>query len=105
LPCRRNASEFHDLLLGMPGLALSATPDGRLFLAASRAGGCIRYIVDGQAFPQYNPDDIDTFIRPNTVAGVEVYQPGEAPGEVAYGPAMATCTIVVIWTKTMLRVF
>jgi hypothetical protein len=102
---RRNASEFHDLLIGMPGLNLSEMPSGRLYLTASRPNGCIRYIVDGQSFPQYQPDDIDTAIPANNIGGVEVYQPGEAPGEVAYGPGIATCTVVVIWTKTMLRVF
>ena len=102
---RRNADEFHDLLMGLPGLRLSEMPSGRLYLTASRPGGCIRYSVDGQPFPQYQPDDIDILIPPNSLGGVEVYEPGEAPGEVAYGPGVATCTVVVIWTKTMLRVF
>lgn len=102
---RHNATEFHDLLIGVSGLTLSGLPDGRLYLTSSHLDGCIRYLVDGQQFPQYQPDDIDTLVLPNSIGGIEVYEPGEAPGEIAYGPGVATCTVIVIWTKTMLRVF
>jgi hypothetical protein len=102
---RHNASEFHDLLIGVSGLTLSELPDGRLYLTSSHLNGCIQYLVDGRQFPQYQPDDIDALVLPNSIGGIEVYEPGEVPGEVANGSGTGTCTVIVIWTKTILRVF
>lgn len=102
---RRNVGEFHDLLVGVPGLRLRSARNGRLYLVGSQMNGCVRYIVDGHEFPTYSPDDADTFIRPNEIGGVEVYEPGEAPADVAVGPATASCTIAVIWTKPYLGVY
>ncbi len=102
---RRNVGEFHDLLIGVPGLRLASARDGRLYLVGSHMDGCVRYIVDGHPFPTYSPDDADTFIHPSEIAGMEVYEPGEAPAEVAVGPGTASCTIAVIWTKVHLGVY
>jgi hypothetical protein len=102
---RRNVGEFHDLLVGVPGLRLASARNGRLYLVGSHMDGCVRYILDGHQFPTYSPDDADTFIHPSEIAGMEVYEPGEAPAEVAVGPGTASCTIAVIWTKVYLGVY
>jgi Carboxypeptidase regulatory-like domain len=102
---RRNVGEFHDLLIGVPGLRLASARNGRLYLVGSQMSGCVRYIVDGHEFPTYSPDDADTFIRPSEIGGVEVYEPGEVPADLAVGPGTASCTIAVIWTKPYLGVY
>ncbi len=90
---------------GVPGLRLASAGDGRLHLVGSQMSGCVRYLVDGHEFPTYSPDDADTFIRPSEIGGVEVYEPGEVPADLAVGPGTASCTIAVIWTKAYLGVY
>lgn len=85
-------------------LTLRAGDTARVVLAVP-FDGCVRYVIDGRTFPTYKPDDLDTYVRPNTIAGVEVYEPGTAPPEIAFGPDLATCTIAVIWTKAFLGLY
>jgi Carboxypeptidase regulatory-like domain len=98
---RRNAGDFHDLLIGLPGIMTASSRSGKVYLTGSRANRCIHYTVDGNPFRQTSRDDIDTFVQPNEVGAIEVYESSEVPNELVVGRA-TTCTNVIIWTKTRL---
>ncbi|GJG86856.1 hypothetical protein tb265_20370 [Gemmatimonadetes bacterium T265] len=90
-----------DALQGMPGLQIA--PNGRLgntILGRGKngSGSCRATVVlDGTALPP--GDEIDQYLSPQQVGGIEVYaDPAFAPPE--YGDARMTgCSIVLIWTR------
>jgi len=43
------------------------------------------------------PDDVDTWVRPNEIAGIEVYTGDMVPIEFQRG--LSGCGSIVIWTK------
>lgn len=97
---KRNASDFHSLLVGVPGVEVRSTRWG-LYLTGSRANRCLRYTVDGQPYREISRGDIDNFVHPDEIGAIEVYESSEVPHELVVGPG-TTCTNVIIWTKTRL---
>jgi hypothetical protein len=88
---KRNAFEFVDLMAGMPGVIRRPGPYGEDYLAATRGmGSCVRYVVDGSPYQEMSRGDINTFVRPDDIGAVEVYQPNESPAQYAYSPPMMT---------------
>jgi Carboxypeptidase regulatory-like domain len=84
---KRNPFEFVDLMAGMTGLVRRPGPSGDDYLAATRGmGSCVRYVVDGSPYQEMSPGDINTFVRPDDIGAVEVYQPSESPAQYAYSP-------------------
>ncbi|MGI9044441.1 MAG: carboxypeptidase regulatory-like domain-containing protein [Gemmatimonadaceae bacterium] len=53
--------------------------------------------VDGLRMPSITADDIDAWVRPNDVAGIEIYSEASVPSE--YRQGRSGCGSVVIWTK------
>jgi hypothetical protein len=74
------------------------TPQGGDF--AQRAGKlprCTpRIYIDGHYMP-ISAFEVDGMVRPNEVAGIEVYMPGTVPAE--FTEAFDACGAIVIWTK------
>jgi hypothetical protein len=132
---KRNAFEFVDLMAGMPGVTRRPGPYGEDYLTGTRGmGSCVRYVVDGSAYQEMSPGDINTFVRADDIGAVEVYQAGESPAQYAYSPPMMTagsptfgrmgtgarragtmgatggsvggtgCMKVIIWTKSRLGI-
>jgi hypothetical protein len=89
----------------MPGLRVDNS-NGQAMLTSSRnatgSGGCVTVFVDGAAWRQLEPGDLDSFIRPEEVAAVEVYASGTTV-PVQFTTPGEDCGAVVVWTKT--RVF
>jgi hypothetical protein len=126
---KRDALEFLDLMTEMPGVARRYSPTGEDYLAGTRgAGGCVSYVLDGMAYQEMTPGDINYVVHPNDIGAIEVYQPGEAPAQYVYTPptmaplavgraaALAKgtvmsgdagnggtiCVKIIIWTKARL---
>jgi hypothetical protein len=99
---KRNAIQFTDLMRTMPGMRVS-TSNGQAMITSTRSatgsGGCVTVIVDGAKWQQLEPGDLDSFVRPEEVAAIEVYSSGAS-----MPPQFATpgqdCGAVVVWTKT-----
>jgi hypothetical protein len=73
--------------------AFAATGDGR----ASQMPG-----LGGPTAPASAPGfDLDNWIRPNNIGGIEVYPPGTAP--VRFADDEMRCASIVIWTKSVVR--
>lgn len=53
--------------------------------------------VNGHEMSFMTAEDIDDWIRPNEVAGIEIYREGTAPPE--FHPGLRGCGSIVIWTK------
>lgn len=97
---RRNAQKFSDILRTTPGLRVSET-NGQASLQSTRSAqgaGCVSVFVDGAQWQQLSPGDLDTFVRPNEVAAIEVYNGVSVPAQ--FTTAGQSCTAVVVWTKT-----
>jgi hypothetical protein len=96
----RKAIQFTDLMTTVPGMRVQGTM-GRMFISSTRTAGragCVNIFVDGSKWQQLEAGDLDSFIKPDEVAAIEVYQTGTTmPVEFTSGGA--DCSAVVVWTK------
>ncbi len=107
---------FTDLLRTVPGLRFQAVrgPSGGSFVAQSGrsavAGGgnlarnpCrMLYYVDGVRFPVEGDFGINTFVQPEDIEGVEIYN-GTARVPIQFHSESAHCGVIVIWTQAAER--
>jgi len=96
----RKATRFTDLLTSAPGVRVQGSM-GRMFITSARAvgrPGCVTVYVDGSQWQQLEPGDLDSFVRPEEAAAIEVYPAGAAT-PVEFQTSGADCAAVVIWTK------
>jgi Carboxypeptidase regulatory-like domain/TonB-dependent Receptor Plug Domain len=96
----RKATQFTDLLTTTPGIRVQGTM-GRMYIEATRTagrGGCVNVYVDGSRWQQMEAGDLDSFVRPQDVAAIEVY-PGGGSMPVEFQSAGGDCAAVVVWTK------
>jgi hypothetical protein len=97
---RRQAMQFTDLLRSVPGMQVSSQ-NGQSMLSSSRnaaGSGCVTVFVDGAPWQQLTPGDLDSFVRPEEVAAVEIYQGTQVPAQ--FVTVGQSCSAVVVWTKT-----
>jgi hypothetical protein len=99
---KRNALRFSDVMRTVPGIRVSEQ-NGQAMLTPSRGatGGCVVIFVDGAKWQQLEPGDLDTFVRPDEVAAVEVYSGTSMPAE--FSSPGQSCTSIVVWTKTRVQ--
>ncbi len=105
---RRNPTQLTDVLRQIPGLRVVHDSRGQPVIVGTRGpsgfgnkGGCVQYVVDGIPWHSIEPGDIDTFINPGDVMGVEVYQAGVTPGQ--FVSSGRDCVTIVIWTRVRVR--
>jgi hypothetical protein len=100
---KRHAMQFTDLMRTMPGMRVSSGGDGQAMLTSTRSatgsGGCVTIFVDGAKWQQLQPGDLDSFVRPDEVAAIEVYNSGASMPPQFSTPGQ-DCGAVVVWTKT-----
>lgn len=97
---RRKVIKFSDVLRTLPGLSVSES-NGQAMIRSTRSAqgnGCVTIYVDGAPWQQIEPGDLDTFVQPNEVAAVEVYNGTNIP--VQFTTPGQSCAAVVVWTKT-----
>jgi hypothetical protein len=97
---KRNAQKFTDVLRTTPGLRVSES-NGQATVTTTRSAtgdGCVTVYVDGAPWQQLDPGDLDTFVRPEEVAAIEVYNGASVPAQ--FTTAGQSCSAVVVWTKT-----
>jgi len=84
---RRNAWQLVDLMTEMPGVTRKISETGEEYLAAGRGpNGCVTYVIDGMAYTEATPGDINIVLRPEAIGAIEVYQASETPVQFAYTP-------------------
>ena len=96
----RRATQFTDLLTTTPGIRVQGTM-GRMSISATRTAGragCVNIYVDGSRWQQLEAGDLDSFVRAQDVAAIEVY-PGGGSMPVEFQSTGGDCAAVVVWTK------
>ena len=99
-----------DVLRRVPGLQINNVtgPFGTSQTAqAGRSGGprscTVQYYVNGIPFPVAGDIGINTFIRPDEVAAVEVYSgSAQIPPQFNSSGSNSRCGVVAIWTRSAL---
>jgi len=83
----------------VPGMWLERTSLGANRVTMRGAfGRCSPSVyLDGQHMRHLSAEDIDAFVSPDEVAGIEIYSEAAAPPE--FVPDFGGCGSVVIWTK------
>lgn len=101
---KRHASLFTDLLRTVPGIRVQLVQNrAMLYSTRSSSGdGCVSVYVDGGPWQQLDAGDLDSFVRPEEVAAIEVYQAGQVPPQ--FSNSSSSCAAVVVWTKTRVDV-
>jgi carboxypeptidase family protein len=101
---KRNPQYLSDLLTAVPGVRVDHRPGGatiqvnqlNTILGGGRPGSCPTFWVDGTQWRSVEPGDIDQFVSPRELAGVEVYKPREAPVQFR---TIDDCLTIVVWTQ------
>jgi hypothetical protein len=96
---RRRATMFTDLLRTVPGIRVTSQ-NGQAGLESTRSatgGGCVTVWVDGAQWTALGAGDLDSFVRPEEVAAIEVYNGTSIPPQ--FVTVGQNCSAVVVWTK------
>jgi carboxypeptidase family protein/TonB-dependent receptor-like protein len=96
----RQTVQFSDMLRTVPGIRVQPAGDGSNIITSSRdpTGGCVTFYVDGAPWQQMTPGDLDTYVRPEEVAALEVYNGSTTPAQFQ-SAGQSGCTTIVIWTE------
>jgi hypothetical protein len=96
---RRTAMRFTDIVRTVPGIRVTEQ-NGQAVITPTRSaqGGCVTVFVDGAAWQQLEAGDMDSFVQPNEVAAIEVYNGISVPPQ--FTTPGQSCTAIVVWTKT-----
>jgi hypothetical protein len=96
----RKAAQFTDLLTTAPGIRIEGSM-GHMAITSTRSvgrRGCVTVYVDGSQWQQLEAGDLDSFVRPEEAAAIEVYPAGAAT-PVEFQTSGQDCAAVVVWTK------
>ena len=105
---RRRPIVTSDLFKNMPGLRLERGElgDTQLVMRGTFAETCAPNVyIDGRFMKGLSADDVDGWVKPNEIAGVEIYTGPHVPPQ--FSPGLAggsadgaeSCGSIVIWTK------
>jgi outer membrane receptor for Fe3+-dicitrate len=96
---RRSAMRVTDLLRTVPGVQLVSTGVGSTYvLMRGGAGQCAPDIyLDGSRLRQSREVDVDAFVTPASLEGVEVYTSASATPSVF--ASSSACGVVAFWTR------
>ena len=97
---RRNPIVTSDLLKNFPGLAVhrSETGNAVVTMRSNFTDRCTPAIyIDGYQVNMIGPEDIDAYLRPQDIAGIEVYTGTAVPPQ--FDPGISGCGSIAIWTK------
>lgn len=99
---QRRAMQFTDLMRSIPGMQVTNSNGDTMLMStrssASGSGGCVTVWVDGAQWQQLTPGDLDSFVKPDEVAAIEVYNGASIPAQ--FVTPGQSCSAVVVWTKT-----
>ncbi len=100
---RRRPRRLGDALSMVPSLRTYYDERGERIITGRR-GDCVRYFIDGHRWSEYG-EGPDTFISGYEIGAIEVYTGLTAPPQfMAHARDGTACSIIVLWTKTKLRI-
>ena len=89
-----------EVFRSVPGLYLDRTMDAeaKVMMRGVFEDRCEPAIyINGQWMNGLTSGDLDGFIRPNDIAGIEVYMAGQVPAQ--FQPSLGGCGSLVFWTQ------
>lgn len=97
---RRQPIFTSDLFRMIPGIRLDRVglADTRISMRGIFADRCAPAVyLDGHYMRGLSADDINAWVSPDAIAGIEIYSPGTVPAQ--FEPGMSGCGSIVIWTR------
>ncbi len=97
---RRKPIVTSDLFRTVPGLSVERSPLGDTMIGMRNSFGdeCVpAFYLDGHHMRNLSADDINGFVDPKEIAGIEVYSGAGQPPQ--FQEALSGCGSIVIWTK------
>jgi hypothetical protein len=97
---RRSPLVTSDLLRVVPGLTVERSPlgDTMISMRGAVSDTCTpSFYIDGQYMRNLSADDVDDWVRPSEIAGIEVYTGAGLPPQ--FQQDMSGCGAIVVWTK------
>jgi hypothetical protein len=107
---RRRPIVTSDLFRNMAGLRLERTEigDTQLLMRGTFEEVCVPSVyIDGRYMRDLSADDIDSWVKPSEIAGMEIYVGPHVPAQFNTGLAGGSaaggqsCGAIVIWSKSM----
>lgn len=100
---RRNPINISGMFYMVPGLRLDRVGFDTRITMRGIWGRCSPALyLDGQHLRGLSTDDINSWVTPGEVAGIEIYSPGMVPPQ--FEPGMSGCGSIVVWTGQRPRV-
>ena len=99
---RRNPIVTSDLFRMVPGMRVDRSPlgDTQVSMRGTFEEHCTPNVyLDGHFMRGLSADDIDGWVKPNEVAGIEIYTGPGTPAQFNPGLSSEVCGSIVIWTK------
>jgi len=94
---RRHPYDLYSLMYTAPSVRVVQRGFDRSIVMRSTMGTCSPSVfLDGQRMSGFSSSDLDLLVRPDEVAGLEIYRPIDTPAEFT---DFNGCGAVVIWTK------
>jgi hypothetical protein len=107
---KRNPQYISDMLRTVNGISVVHSTGGtvirderkiRSSILGGGRSGCVRLWVDGSEWRIVDPGDLDSFVSPSEVTGLEVYRSGSAPAQFR---GVEECVVILIWTQMQSQV-
>lgn len=99
---RRHPLNISDMFYMVPGMRLDRVGfDTRVTMRGSWGSCSPALYLDGQYMRGLTTDDIDSWINPDEVVGIEIYSAGMVPPQ--FEPGMSGCGSIVVWTGQWAR--
>jgi protocatechuate 3,4-dioxygenase beta subunit len=96
----RKPNYVTDMLKNLPSIMVRNVTGGSVIVGRTSSPyvrPCTRVWVDGFEWTSVMPGDLDSFVNPNDVIGMEVYQGDEVPSR--FRAMGGNCLTLVIWTE------
>jgi hypothetical protein len=101
---RRKPNYITDMMKGLPSVTVTYQRGGTSLRGRSGITSmysanppCTRVYIDGFEWRDLQPGDLDMFVNPDDVIGLEVYQAGEVPTQ--FRKFDRGCLTLVVWTQ------
>jgi hypothetical protein len=101
---RRQPNNITDMIKGLPSVTVSYQRGGTVVRGRggvtslySASAPCTRVFIDGFEWRDLQPGDLDMFVNPDDVIGLEVYQSGDVPNQ--FRRLDRGCLTMVVWTQ------
>jgi hypothetical protein len=95
---RRSPIVTSDLFKNAPGVLYDAHRSDSVYVRGLTADRCVpSFYINGQLFRHLSADDIDGWVQPDEIAGIEVYGATSTPAQ--FTDPLDHCGAIVIWTK------